>query len=42
MIFLKLRNIIAKTEGILLKICIALLIIFPHSLTTERVVSHYN
>lgn len=39
---LKLRTIAAKTSGILQKLFVTLLIVCPHSMTTERVISHYN
>lgn len=39
---LKLRTIAAKTDGILQKLCVALLIICPHSVSTTGVVSDYN
>ncbi|CAI6364486.1 unnamed protein product [Macrosiphum euphorbiae] len=39
---LKLRTIAAKTSGILQKLFVTLLIVCPRSITTERVISHYN
>ncbi|KAL4084293.1 hypothetical protein QTP88_028118 [Uroleucon formosanum] len=39
---LKLRTIAVKTSGILQKLFVTLLIVFLHSITTERVISHYN
>jgi len=39
---LKLRTKAAKISGILKKLFVTLLIVCPHSMTTERVISHYN
>lgn len=39
---LKLRTLAAKTDRIIQQLCVALLITCPHSMTTERFISHYN
>lgn len=38
----KLRKLIPATTGVLKKLVCALFIVSPHSMTVEKVISHYN